>query len=171
MRVPRAILVALAGSLLLFADLACGVAPVRWDGAPLPPSRHGYAAPHGRPRAYGGGVCPLEQPHSHSYPPVPRASFESTERGFVDVRAMYAFFGPHPHHHGACFKREWHLHLEPPLATLRFSTEHDAYVGGEGEELVGHEGGHAPFSCAPRQCTFERPHGHRRCSTKTAPAH
>jgi hypothetical protein len=60
-------------ALLTAMSGACGVAPV--STTPRPPPVTMYIDPHHRPRAYGGGICPLLGRHTHVYPPVPAAAF------------------------------------------------------------------------------------------------
>lgn len=99
--------------LLLLALTGC-IAPVQWSGPVREPPRYAYAGPHGVPLAFGGGVCPLETPHLHRYPPVPRDAFEETDTGFADTRKLHPFFDPHPLNGRTCFREGLHLHLEDP---------------------------------------------------------
>ncbi len=64
---------------------ACGVAPVTTQ--PSPPPLTAYAGPHQRPRAYGGGVCPLHGRHEHVYLAVPPEAFVDDGSGaYRDTR-------------------------------------------------------------------------------------
>lgn len=115
-------------SLLIVGTLlGCGVAPVhKGDDVPGPPVWR-YVGHHGRPLAFGGFVCAIEAPHDHEFPPSPRSAFVETPQGFRDTRRTWAFFNPHPHHGRTCFREGWHLHLEPPDATLILDEEKAAY--------------------------------------------
>jgi hypothetical protein len=90
---------------------ACGVAPIRND--PGPPTTTIYVGPHGRPRAWGGGVCPLRTRHAHAYPPVPAAAFVVDGDGWRDTRRIVAFEGPHALAHGQCARTGRHEHALP----------------------------------------------------------
>jgi hypothetical protein len=107
---------ALAGAALvagaIVADLAgCGVAPIR-EG-PGPPTTTEYHGPHGRPRAFGGGVCPLTTRHAHPWPPVPAEAFVQREGAWRDTRRIVALVGPHPLDGGRCERTGWHQHALP----------------------------------------------------------
>lgn len=82
---------------------------------PEPPHTTRFIDPHGRPRAFGGGVCPLRGPHDHVYPAVPAAAFvvdDSVAGGaFRDTRARQAFAGPHDWRGGRCTLPTWHEHI------------------------------------------------------------
>lgn len=113
------------------AVAACGwVAPVQRGAPAAPPPRHLFIGHHGVPLAYGGGVCAVESPHTHSYPPVPAAAFLSCPEGARDQRPVYAYSGSHPHPGGTCFLSAWHLHLEPPGPGLAWDEDQAAYVAG-----------------------------------------
>jgi hypothetical protein len=98
--------------------VACGVAPVRYDGDASPPPRWTYATVHGRPLAFHGDVCAVNRPHRHDYPPTPADAFELTAAGWFDKRKVWPYADAHPHHNRTCFRAGWHLHLEAPLASL-----------------------------------------------------
>lgn len=97
-------------ALALSSTLAC-VAPIRTDGPAAPPDDHTFVGRHGRPLAYGGGVCPVEARHLHPYPPVPRAAFVDEKGAARDTRAIVAFFDPHPHALRTCVMFGLHYHL------------------------------------------------------------
>jgi hypothetical protein len=73
--------------------IACGVAPVR--ERPGPPPTWTYVDPHGRPRAFGGGVCPLQGRHVHGWPPSPRGAFVDDAGAWRDTRRLVTFAGAH----------------------------------------------------------------------------
>ncbi len=81
--------------MVLLAGLAgaCAVVPVRTT--PGPPPTWNYLDPHGRPRAFGGGVCPLQGRHTHGWPPAPAVSFVDDDGAWRDTRRMAPFAGPH----------------------------------------------------------------------------
>jgi hypothetical protein len=72
---------------------ACGVVPVR--STPAPPTTWTYVDPHGRPRAFGGGVCPLQGRHAHGWPPAPASAFVDDDGAWRDTRRIVSFPGPH----------------------------------------------------------------------------
>ena len=145
------------------------VAPViPRDQPPRAPTRPVYASAHGIPRAFGGGVCPLSTPHPHSYPPVPRAAYRETPAGLVDTRTRYAYFNPHPHHQGPCFIEGWHLHLRPPLPSLRYQPRLGVYAAQGPVALERYAGAHPPRACDAVPCTETQPHGHVACSVRTS---
>lgn len=164
---PR--VVALPSVLLLVALLGPAlsgcVAPVQWQRVPHEPMRHAFVAPHGVPLAFGGGVCPLTERHTHGYPPVPAAAFTDDGNGARDTRTLYAYVDPHRHHGRTCFRERWHLHLEPPNPLLRYDEQLDAFVAPEkgGTTLVESVPGHAPFRCQTRACDFHERHAHKPC--------
>lgn len=120
--------VALPCLVVLVAALAgCGVAPVRRDGTPSLPPTWRYVGPHGRPLAFGGGVCPVAGSHEHEFPPSPRGAFVPSPEGLRDARRTWPFFAPHPHHGRTCFREGWHLHLEPPAPELVFDDAKGAW--------------------------------------------
>lgn|GEM_PF-1374587 len=86
----------------------CGIAPV--IHTPTPPPVIRYIDPHGRPRAFGGGVCPFRGPHTHVYPPVPRASFVLDGGSWRDTRSIVTFPGRHPWRGGTCPIEQVHHH-------------------------------------------------------------
>ena len=148
----------------LAAALAC-VAPVQWSGPAREPPRVLYQGPHGVPRAFGGGVCPLESAHRHGYPPVPRQAFVEGTSGARDARPLYAYFGTHPHHGRTCFHEGLHLHLEPPSLGMRWDAAHSAFAV-HGAPLEEHAGLHPALPCEEGRkepCTFDRPHAHAVC--------
>jgi hypothetical protein len=106
---------------------ACGVAPVRWSDSAAPPPEWTYVGAHGRPLAYGGGVCTVTTPHAHKYPPAPKEAFEVTSAGAFDKRALIPFFGRHPHQGRTCHIDGWHLHTEAPDAALVFDEQSNAW--------------------------------------------
>lgn len=149
--------------------VGCGTAGVIKDAKP--PERHPYASPHGRPRAYGGGVCAITSPHTHSYPPVPARAFTATDDGAVDERPRYPYWDTHPHHRRTCFRTEWHLHLDPPLPFLRYDPLKDTYTTAPvttAIPLETFEGAHAQRECDEVRCVFEGPHGHAPCGVRAA---
>lgn len=105
---------------------AC-VAPVRWSGPAAPPDDHVFVGRHGRPIAYGGGVCPVEARHLHPYPPVPRALFVDDKGAARDTRRAIAFFDPHPHVGRTCFIAGLHHHFEEPTPGLVWSDDKGAF--------------------------------------------
>jgi hypothetical protein len=144
---------------------ACGVAPVQWSGSPKIVEPIPYAGPHGKPRAYGGGVCAIKSVHSHYWPPVPKGAFQETPDGYRDQRALYGYLSAHSHYEGSCFREGWHMHLEPPLASLFWSSRDLAFTESQDhtELLEVFTGSHGPRRCAKGPCTFSRRHGHRPC--------
>lgn len=99
----------------MLATTSCAVVPLQKE--PGPPPRFNYVGHHGIPLAYGGGVCPVESAHSHSYPPTPKASYDVTDEGYAKENASFVpFFDPHPHHERTCFREGWHLHRRGPQA-------------------------------------------------------
>lgn len=101
----------------LSSTLAC-VAPIRTDGPAAPPDDHTYVGRHGRPLAYGGGVCPVESRHLHPYPPVPRAAFVDEQGAARDTRPIVAFFDPHPHAGRTCVMFGLHYHLQEDVTSV-----------------------------------------------------
>ena len=92
---------------------ACAnVVPVRDSAAPLARPMFGYAGHHGRPRAFGGGVCAVDTPHVHTYPPSPRGAFHASPQGAVDDRRLVPFIGAHLWRGHACTLAGWHLHVD-----------------------------------------------------------
>lgn len=65
------------------AAVGCSVVAVQ--DRPAPPTPHRFVDPHRRPRAYGGGTCPLVGVHAHVYPPVPPAAFVDDHGAARDV--------------------------------------------------------------------------------------
>jgi hypothetical protein len=63
--------------------VGCSVVAVQ--DRPAPPTPHRFVDPHRRPRAYGGGTCPLVGVHAHVYPPVPPAAFVDDHGAARDV--------------------------------------------------------------------------------------
>jgi hypothetical protein len=112
---------------VMFVVVGCGIAPVRRDGSTRPPPIWRYAALHARPLAFGGGVCEVNKPHNHEYPPSPRDAFQETPAGLFDTRPVWPYFDRHPHHGRTCFREGWHLHLEKPDASLVWDEQHDAW--------------------------------------------
>jgi hypothetical protein len=87
---------------------ACGIAPVKT--APTKPPTYTFVDPHGRPRAYGGGVCPVFGRHAHVYPPTPRQAFVDDNGAARDTRTLLSFSGPHPWHGRTCTLPVVHQH-------------------------------------------------------------
>jgi hypothetical protein len=106
---------------------SCAVAPVRTNGSTAPPPTWTYAGVHGRPLAFHGGVCTVNAPHKHNYPPSPRAAFEQSAAGWFDTRPVTPFFDAHPHHGRTCHLRGWHLHLEGADPGLTFDDAKNAW--------------------------------------------
>ena len=98
--------------LLAIAMSACGIAPV--TSAPGPPPTVAYVNPHGRPRAFGGGVCPVSGRHEHIYPPVPAAFFVDDAGAWRDTRPIHSFAGPHPWRGRGCAVARYHQHAIAP---------------------------------------------------------
>jgi hypothetical protein len=157
--------IAIGGGVALQGAMACGVAPVQWGGRAKAMERVPYVGPHGKPRAYGGGVCPIKSRHSHIWPPVPRGAFAQTPQGFRDQRPLYPYFSDHSHHDGSCFETGWHLHMEPPQPHLHWNRDHQAFVGigAKGESVDIAQGPHGARECGPKSCNFPGRHGHRPC--------
>lgn len=163
MTAVRALLAPLLVGVVVVGAVSACVAPVRWSGAAKPPDDHLFVGRHGRPLAYGGGVCPVEARHLHRYPPVPAAAFVTDGDAARDTRAIFPYFDAHPHHRRTCFIARLHYHLEPPRPELGYSSERDAFVADGGTALEVFAGAHAPRACDARPCTFTAPHGHRPC--------
>ncbi|MBM4280654.1 MAG: hypothetical protein FJ137_07790 [Deltaproteobacteria bacterium] len=107
--------VALAGA----GGAGCGVVALR--ATPGPPDAVAYVGPHGRPRAYGGGVCPLGERHQHPWPPTPAAAFVLDDGAWRDTRTIASFPGPHALGRGHCATSRWHQHAlaSPPTTATR----------------------------------------------------
>ena len=95
----------------------CGIAPIQREGSngvaastPGPPRTHRYVGAHGRPRAWGGGVCPVLAPHDHLYPPVPPLAFALDDGAWRDRRGLQAYAGPNPWGQRRCTQSVWHQH-------------------------------------------------------------
>lgn len=86
----------------------CGIAPVIHTATSPPVVQ--YVDPHGRPRAFGDGVCPVRGPHTHVYPPVPREAFVVVDGRWRDTRAIVTFPGRHPSRQGVCPFDHVHQH-------------------------------------------------------------
>jgi len=122
MRQAVHVVVAVLGALLVVVIVGgagafsggCGVAPVQHGEVPGAPPSWRYLGQHGRPLAYRGGVCAIEGPHEHKYPPAPSGSFIQTANGWADTRPIVPFVGRHPHRGRTCTEAGWHLHLEEP---------------------------------------------------------
>ena len=157
------------GGLVALGAAGCNAAPVRTEPPFGAPPLTTYDGPHGRPIAFGGGVCPIVTPHRHPFPAVPTTAFVWGPRGARDTRPRYAYVSPHPHHGRTCFREGWHLHLEPPLPTLVYDATLDAFTAAPPAEapvqltsrgvpkkrpLEIFEGPHAG-------CSFAHRHGHR----------
>jgi hypothetical protein len=155
----------LTAAALVLGLAGCGVAPVMWGARVDEPTLYTYTGPHGLPRAYGGGVCALEARHGHRFGPVPADAYAVDEAGeLTDLRTRYAFFNPHPHHDGTCFREAWHLHTEPPRLGLTWDRRLAAFVAhDEGVAVVAFDGEHAPQPCQPVPCSHPGPHGHAPC--------
>ena len=159
--------VALASALLA---AACHVVPVRAEGPPGPPPVTAYDGPHGRPLAFGGGVCPIVSPHRHAYPAVPVAAFVEGPKGNRDVRPRYAYVGPHPHSGRTCFREGWHLHLEPPVPTLVWDETLDAFIASRTASRRASVLRPLDIFEGPHEgCTFAHRHGHAPTSPRIAP--
>lgn len=102
----RAILLLLASVVLLVSS--CGAVPVR--STPGPAGRVVYVDPHGRPRAFGGGVCPLRGRHEHGWPPTPPSAFVDDAGAWRDTRAIVSFSGAHTLSGRRCGVVGWHQH-------------------------------------------------------------
>ncbi len=98
----------------LLSTFACGIAPVTSRPAPAPTVA--YHNPHGRPRAYGGGVCPVSGRHEHTYPPVPAEFFVDVTGAWRDTRRIESFAGPHAWHGRRCTISRYHQHAVMPAA-------------------------------------------------------
>lgn len=109
----------LVPALLLCAS--CGVVPVSTT-AQAPPT-FAYVEPHGRPRAWGGGVCPVRGRHEHVYPPVPAAAFVDDNGAWRDTRAIVSFSGPHPWPGRPCTIPRYHQHAAPPSMQTSTATK------------------------------------------------
>ncbi len=144
---------------------ASGIAPVQWGGSPKILESIPYAGPHGKPRAYGGGVCAIKSLHSHFWPPVPESAFLKTPSGYRDQRVLYGYFSSHSHHEGSCFREGWHMHLEPPVVRLYWNPRSHAFTESQDHTalLEVFTDAHGPSRCAEEPCTFSKPHGHRPC--------
>lgn len=128
MRAVAALRAVFVGVVMIGVGLTgCGVAPVRRDGTPALPPTWRYVGAHGRPLAFGGGVCPVAGTHEHEFPPSPRDAFIQTGGGLKDTRPTWPFYGSHPHQGRTCFREGWHLHLEPPSSLLIWDDEKAAW--------------------------------------------
>lgn len=153
---------------LILYSMSC-VAPVLWNAPATPPQRHNFVMPHGVPDAYGGGVCAMEEKHSHKYPPVPKAAFQDLDGYARDTRPMYPYFDPHLQRRRSCFRSGWHLHLEPPAKALLYDGELDVYREQKGLPLRQFSAPHPGTKCEPWDCAVKAPHGHRACPSVQAP--
>lgn len=100
----------LVGVVVAVAGLVgCSIVAIR--DTPGPPDPTVYVDPHGRPRAFGGGVCPLRGRHLHGYPPVPGAAFVLVGDAWQDQRPRKGFLGPHVWRSGRCSLPTWHEHV------------------------------------------------------------
>ena len=104
---------------VVFGGAACADVKIVRD--PQPPHTTRFVGPHGRPRAFGGGVCPVRGVHAHVYGAVPAAAFvkDAAHDAYKDVRARVAFNGPHEWHGDRCTLPGWHEHV-------RSTARHDA---------------------------------------------
>ena len=93
----------------------CGIAPIQRE--PGPPRTHRYIDAHARPRAFGGGVCPLTGAHNHYYPPVPPTAFVDDNGAWRETRKLQPFDGPHAWKRGRCTQSSWHQHVADEPAT------------------------------------------------------
>lgn len=93
----------------MFGGCGCGIAPIQRE--PGPPRAYRFVDAHGRPRAWGGGACPLTGPHEHLYPPVPPAAFVDDHGAWRETRALTGFDGPHRWKNGRCTRPTWHQHV------------------------------------------------------------
>lgn len=161
-RAPGPLLAALLASALC----AGCVAPIIWGNVVREPTLYTYTGAHGLPRAYGGGVCALGERHGHRFGPVPKSAYAVDENGeLTETRTLYAYFNPHPHHGGTCFREAWHLHTEPPLPTLTWDAGLAAFVArDDGEPLTVFASGHEDLPCHPGPCTEDDAHAHRTCA-------
>lgn len=93
---------------------------------PAPPHTTRFIGPHGRPRAFGGGVCPLRGAHEHVYGAVPAAAFvvddSVTPPAFRDTRARVAYDGPHVWRGGRCTLPGFHEHVVRGAAPVASTT-------------------------------------------------
>ncbi|MDP2344199.1 MAG: hypothetical protein Q8O67_24790 [Deltaproteobacteria bacterium] len=105
---PAAAVVVVVGA-LVFGGCGCGIAPIQRE--PGPPRAYRFVDAHGRPRAWGGGACPLTGPHEHLYPPVPPAAFVDDHGAWRETRALTGFDGPHRWKNGRCTRPTWHQHV------------------------------------------------------------
>ena len=166
MRLPALALLFVTGA-SSSSTLGC-VAPVMWGAQVAEPTLYTYTGAHGLPRAYGGGVCPLDSRHGHRFGPVPRAAYAVADNGeLTDLRTRYPFFNPHPHHDGTCFRETWHLHTEPARQGLTWDRGLAAFVArADGAPLVAVDGAHAALPCQRAACTFAGPHAHAPCAAE-----
>ncbi len=92
---------------------ACAEVKILRD--PAPPHTTRFFDPHGRPRAFGGGVCPLRGPHDHVYGAVPAAAFVIVDSvkgaAYRDTRKRVAFTGPHDWRGDRCTLPTFHEHV------------------------------------------------------------
>ena len=100
---------------------ACGIAPV--SRTPTPPPTITFVDPHGRPRAWGGGVCPVRGPHGHTYGPVPAAAFVDDAGAFRDTRTITNFTGMHPWRGRMCGIDRFHQHAVASPSELQGPAE------------------------------------------------
>ena len=156
---------AFAVLLLVFNLSACGLSRVQWGGDPHFPERVHYIGAHGKPRAYGGGVCAIRSRHTHQWKPVPLEAFRLSADGYREQRTLHPYFSKHSHVDGTCYAKGWHLHLEPPLPHLRWNRVYGAYTekGHGGDVLTIYQGPHEPDRCLKKGCEFSLRHGHRPC--------
>lgn len=99
---------------------SCGVVPV--TTTPRAPPTFAYVEPHGRPRAWGGGVCPVRGRHEHVYPPVPAAAFVDDNGAWRDTRTIVSFSGPHPWPGRPCTIPRYHQHATSTAPTTARTT-------------------------------------------------
>jgi hypothetical protein len=104
-------------ALLPAVAAGCGVVALR--ATPGPPDAVAYVGPHARPRAYGGGVCPLRDRHVHPWGPVPAAAFVLDDGAWRDTRTIVSFSGPHALDRGRCATNRWHQHALPSTTPSR----------------------------------------------------
>ena len=98
--------------IVLLVTTSCGIVALR--PTPGPPRRFVYVDPHGRPRAWGGGVCPLRGRHEHAWPPTPPSAFVDDDGAWRDTRAIVSFDGPHDLDGHRCNTTGWHQHALAP---------------------------------------------------------
>lgn len=109
---PALIVVVVVGTVLG----ACGVVPV--TQTPGPPPVWTFVDPHGRPRAFGGGVCPLQGRHTHGWPPSPQRAFVDDNGAWRETRRLVSYAGAHSVGDRRCAVPTLHQHAIDDVSML-----------------------------------------------------